>query len=256
MNKHRFVWHDLSTKDFDGSKRFYGEVFNWKFDDDASYAHIAVGDQKIGGIRKMGADEPQPTSWIGYIGVDDVAATVAAASGAGGKVYVPTTQIEGTGTFAVVADPTGAVFSPWKSARAGDAVEKLELPRPYTFCWDELMSTDPKAAVAFYEQLFGWKGRAVDMGGGMIYTLLDRPGVTNPKGDPAAAGGAMQSPPGVPYSFWIAYVAVDDCDQISARAEKLGAKVTMPPTDIPNVGRFAVWMDPQGASIAVLQPRM
>jgi len=30
----------------------------------------------------------------------------------------------------------------------------------------------------------------------------------------------------------------------------------VPPTDIPNVGRFSCWSDPQGAAIAVLQPNM
>jgi predicted enzyme related to lactoylglutathione lyase len=90
----------------------------------------------------------------------------------------------------------------------------------------------------------------------MIYTLLDRPGVKNAKGDQASAGGMMKSPEGVPHSFWLAYVAVDNCDKIAERATRLGANVTVPPTDIPNVGRFACWLDPQQASIAILQPQM
>jgi len=253
MNKHRFVWHDLGTKDIEGSKRFYGEIFNWKFEGEG-YLHIKAGDEMIGGVRQLGNDEHAPPAWIGYVVVDDVAATVSAITAAGGKVYMPTTTIENAGTFAVTADPTGAVFSPWKSARPGEDVEKVAMPKPYTFCWDELVTTDPKAAVPFYEKVFGWKGRDIDMGGGMTYTLLDRPGVKNVKGDQQSAGGAMQSPPGVPYSFWIAYVGVENCDQICDRATKLGAKVTVGPMDIPNVGRFACWMDPQGASIAVLQP--
>jgi predicted enzyme related to lactoylglutathione lyase len=258
MNKHRFVWHDLNTKDVEGSKSFYGEIFNWKFESSAGnpYIHIKAGDEMIGGMRQMGTDEPQPPSWLGYIGVDDVAATVSSITGAGGKVLVPTTQLENVGTFAVTADPTGAVFAPWKSARPGEDVEHQEMPKPYTFCWDELMSTDPSAAAAFYEKVFGWKPRPIDMGGGMTYTLLDRPGVTNVKGDQGSAGGVMKSPEGVPFSFWLVYVGVDDCDKVSERAARLGAKVTVPPTDIPNVGRFACWLDPQQAGIAILQPRM
>jgi predicted enzyme related to lactoylglutathione lyase len=90
----------------------------------------------------------------------------------------------------------------------------------------------------------------------MIYTLLDRPGVKNARGDQASAGGMMKSPEGVPYSFWLAYVSVDNTDKRSEQAARLGAKVMVPPQDIPNVGRFACWSDPQGASIAVLQPQM
>jgi uncharacterized protein len=258
MNKHRFVWHDLNTKDLEGSKKFYGEVFNWKFDASANgpYVHITAGDEMIGGIREIGPNDPQPTNWLGYVVVDDVAATVASISSAGGTVYMPTTTMENVGTFAVTADPTGGVFAPWKSARPGEDVERQAMPKPFTFVWDELMTTDPAAAGAFYEKVFGWKPRAVDMGGGMTYTLLDRPGVTNAKGDQGSAGGMMKSPPEVPVSFWLAYVGVDDCDKLTERATRLGAKVTVPPTDIPNVGRFACWLDPQQATIAILQPRM
>lgn len=257
MNKHRFVWHDLGTRDVEGSKKFYGEVFNWTFGDSANgpYMHITAGTEMIGGIRKLDAGEQQPPSWIGYIAVDDVAATVAAISGAGGNVYMPATTMENVGTFAVVADPTGAVFSPWKSARPGEDAEPTTMPKPFTFCWDELMSTDPAAAGAFYEKVFGWTRRPVDMGGGMIYTLLDRPGVKNPLGDQASAAGIMKSPPDVPHSFWLTYVGVDNCDQVSERAAKLGATVTVPPTDIPNVGRFACWFDPQQVAIGILQPQ-
>jgi len=189
-------------------------------------------------------------------GLDDVAAAVAKITAASGKVYVPTTTLDNVGTFAVTADPTGAVFAPWKSARPGEDVEKIELPKPFTFAWDELMTTDPAAAGAFYANVFGWKPRAVDMGGGATYTLLDRPGVKTAKGDQVSAGGMMKSPQGVPYSFWLPYVGVDSADKLSERASRLGAKVMVPPTDIPNVGRFACWQDPQGASIAIIQSAM
>jgi hypothetical protein len=258
MNKHRFVWHDLSTKDSNAAKSFYGEVFGWKFDSspDEPYSHITAGDEMIGGIRQMDANEHQPPAWLGYIGVDDVAATVATITNAGGKVYMPPNTMENVGTFAVTADPTGAVFAPWKSARPGEDVERPGFPKPFTFCWDELMSTDPSAAGTFYSKVFGWAPRPVDMGGGMIYTLLDRPGVKNPKGDQQSAGGMMKSPPEVPFSFWLAYVGVDNCDKVTERATRLGATVTQPPTDIPGVGRFACWMDPQQAAIAILQPQI
>ncbi len=253
MNKHRFVWHDLNTNDLEGSKTFYGELFNWTFEGEG-YLHIKAGDEMIGGVRQMNENERQPTSWLGYIGVEDVAAAVESITTAGGRVFVPTTKLDNAGTFAVTADPTGAVFAPWKSARDGDAVEKQEAPKRFTFCWDELVTADPQAAVAFYEKVFGWQGRVIDMGGAMNYTLLDRPGVTNPKGEQQSAGGVMQSPPGVPHSFWIAYVGVDKCDKVVARAKELGAEITVGPQDIPNIGRFAYFTDPQGGTLAVLQP--
>jgi uncharacterized protein len=254
MNKHRFVWHDLSTNDVEGAKRFYGETFNWKFDGDASYWHIKAGDEMIGGMRSLDANEKTPPNWLGYVAVDDVEATVGNIKNAGGQIYMPAKKMENVGTFAVTADPTGAVFAPWKSARAGEDVEKKEMPKPFTFVWDELMTTDPDAAGTFYSKVFGWASRPMDMGGGMIYTLLDRPGEKNVKGDQASAGGMMKSPMGV--SFWLAYVGVDNTDKRCEQAERLGGKIMVPAQDIPNVGRFACLSDPQGAAIAILQPQM
>src|SRR3954468_21505012 len=147
----RFVWHDLNTTDGAAAQRFYGELFNWTFErSEGPYAHIKAGDQMIGGIRAMDASEKMPPSWLGYIGVDDVAATVDKMTKAGGKVYMPTTSLPNVGTFAVVADPSGAVMAPWKSARPGEDVEPSGMPELHTFCWDELSSTNLDAALTFY----------------------------------------------------------------------------------------------------------
>jgi predicted enzyme related to lactoylglutathione lyase len=51
---------------------------------------------------------------------------------------------------------------------------------------------------------------------------------------------------------WGSYVTVDDVDARVARAQSLGAKLLMAPRDIPNVGRFAVIADPQGAMLAMI----
>jgi len=39
----------------------------------------------------------------------------------------------------------------------------------------------------------------------------------------------------------------------AAKAGELGAKTFVPPTDIPDVGRFAVFADPTGAALAIIQ---
>jgi predicted enzyme related to lactoylglutathione lyase len=241
------------------AQRFYGEAFNWTFEGgqkDTSgdgYLHIKAGSEMIGGLRKMGANEHAPPHWLGYVLCDDVAATVAKITQANGKVYMPTTKMDNVGTFAVVADPTGATYAPWNSARAGenDAPES-NLPKPFTFCWDELLTTDPTAAEKHYETVFGWKADHMDMGPAGTYTIFKRPGTTGVNGQPRGAGGMMKAPPMVPHSLWIPYVSVENVDAISDKAKRLGANVTVQPTDIPNVGRFACWMDPQQAAIAVI----
>lgn len=252
MNAHRFVWHDLNTTDVERAKRFYGELFNWKFEGEG-YVHIRAGERMIGGMRALGPTEKQPPAWLGYVGVEDVAATVATIEQQRGRVYMPTTTMENVGTFAVTADPTGAVFAPWRSARAEEYHESTSMQPPLgTFCWDELVTQDPAAASAFYASVFGWEPTSMEMGGGFTYTLFNRPGTKGPDGGPVGAGGMMKAPAGVPVSFWIPYVFVENTDRASERATKLGGKVMVAPQNIPNVGRFACWSDPQGASIAVL----
>jgi|SRR5580704_14665 predicted enzyme related to lactoylglutathione lyase len=54
---------------------------------------------------------------------------------------------------------------------------------------------------------------------------------------------------------WAAYIEVADCDSAAAKLQRLGGKVHMPPTDIPNIGRFAAVADPQGASFNLFKPQ-
>jgi predicted enzyme related to lactoylglutathione lyase len=53
-------------------------------------------------------------------------------------------------------------------------------------------------------------------------------------------------PEGLP-THWGVYFNVADCDATAAKATELGGSVHVPPTDIPNVGRFAMIEDPTGA---------
>jgi uncharacterized protein len=115
------------------------------------------------------------------------------------------------------------------------------------FSWNELLTTDPAGATNFYSQLFGWKTREAPMPG-FVYTIVSAAGVDS------GQGGIMPIPPssqGMPPA-WITYVTVDDADASAEQAQKLGGKIVVPPHDIPEVGRFAVIQDPQGASIAII----
>jgi len=57
---------------------------------------------------------------------------------------------------------------------------------------------------------------------------------------------------GIP-PHWKAYVTVEDCDERAAKAVELGAKLHVPPHDIPNTGRFSLFADPQGAMISIIK---
>ena len=113
------------------------------------------------------------------------------------------------------------------------------------FCWYELMSPDVEAAQAFYAGLLGWS--AADSGTPGIDYRLFSIGGTN-------VAGLMAPPEGGPPPAWTGYVAVDDADAAADAVSRAGGTMHVPPTDIPNVGRFAIFTDPQGAKLAMLQP--
>ncbi len=114
-----------------------------------------------------------------------------------------------------------------------------------TFSWCELMTTDVPAAKAFYGKLFGWETEDMAMPE-MTYTVVKVGGT--------GIGGIMQMPPGTQGASpaWGAYVTVDDVDASAKLAEQLGATICVPPRDIPNVGRFCVIQDPQGAFLNLI----
>jgi uncharacterized protein len=58
-------------------------------------------------------------------------------------------------------------------------------------------------------------------------------------------------PPMVPHAHWMSYLAVKDVDTSTKNAKEMGCKVIVPPTDIPNIGRFSAIDDPTGAGVAL-----
>lgn len=118
-------------------------------------------------------------------------------------------------------------------------------PAHGTFCWNELGSTDDEAAKKFYAELLGWTYKEGDAGG-MKYAEITAGG--RPVGGVYKMGPEFGEAP----SHWMAYVAVDDVDASAKRVEELGGKVCVPPTDIPNVGRFSVINDPTGATLSLI----
>ena len=116
------------------------------------------------------------------------------------------------------------------------------------FVWYELMTTDMEAAKAFYADVVGWGTQDASMPG-MPYTLFTA--------GTASVSGVMDLPeearklgmrPG-----WLGYVGVNDVDAAADRIKRLGGALYVPPTDVPNISRISVAVDPQMAMIALLK---
>jgi len=117
-----FCWADLSTPDPERGAKFYSDLFGWKVEksenDASGYLHIKNGNDFIGGIPPAQHRNPQvPPHWLIYFQVADVEATATKAQQSGGKILMPAKTMEGVGTWAILADPQGAVFAIFKSGR-------------------------------------------------------------------------------------------------------------------------------------------
>lgn len=116
------------------------------------------------------------------------------------------------------------------------------------FVWYELITTDTETAEAFYAEVVGWGARDASMPD-LAYSLFT-------VGDDPVAG-LMQLPEDARRTgvrpHWIGYVGVDDVDAAVERVEQLGGAVRVPPTDVPDISRFSVVVDPQTATLALIE---
>jgi predicted enzyme related to lactoylglutathione lyase len=117
------------------------------------------------------------------------------------------------------------------------------------FIWAELMTPDKDVAGRFYGHVVGWQIK--DFGSPeMGYKIFEANGI--------GVGGMMEltdqhKAEGIPPN-WTRYVAVDDVDTSAKLFEDKGGKIMRPPSDIPEVGRFAVVTDPYGAVLCIMKP--
>ncbi len=112
------------------------------------------------------------------------------------------------------------------------------------FSWNELLTTDVEGAKVFYSAMFNWQ--LEDFNNEMPYTLA--------KIDGQEVAGIMATPPetkGMP-PMWGGYITVDDVEKSAKQCEQLGGKILVEARDIPDVGRFCVISDPQGAMLTII----
>jgi predicted enzyme related to lactoylglutathione lyase len=115
------------------------------------------------------------------------------------------------------------------------------------FIWYEVMTSDPAAAEAFYKTVVGWTPEAWSGGG---YTIL--------KAGENGVGGIMAIPEDAKAMgakpCWLGYIYASDTDAATEKLRKAGGSVLREPSDIPEIGRFAVVADPHGATFMIMTP--
>ena len=238
------------TGEPDAAQRFYKELIGWgtqPFDGgDKPYTMWTNSEKPIGGLMELHEEAREagaPPHWIAYVAVADVKAIAGQVTELGGAILHPATDVPGAGSFAVLADPQGAVFAVYQAANESQSSDSA--PGVGDFSWHELATSDYKGALQFYSKLFDWKAdEAMDMGEAGIYQIYGHGGVP--------LGGMFNKPnemPGPP--MWLYYISVDDVNASVEKVKALGGQVINGPMEVPGGDLIAQCFDPQGAFFAL-----
>lgn len=245
------AWVDLASPDLVVSARFYGGLFGWDTalrgpaELTGGYMTFQVQGRDVAGVGPVAAGEPP--AWTNHIIVRDADETEAAVVSNGGATLEAPADVLDQGRKGLLADPTGAVFAIWEPKEYGGADL---LGATGSMCWTQLASRNIESAKRFYDAVFGWQG---------FTTPYETSTYTRFRLDGCEVAGMIEMdrswPRDLP-SHWMAYFAVEDCDETAELAVDLGGDVAVEPYDMAGMGRAAVLGDPHGAVFTVLVPEM
>lgn len=243
----RFTWHELMSTDPAAAIDFYTQLVGWahqKFPGDMPYELFMLGETPVAGCMQLPAEAPEqgaPTHWLGYIHADDISATVGQARQLGANI-LHEMELPEIGKIAVLMDPQGAVvglLQPASTPRPARDAENGE------FAWNELSTTDLKAAWSFYSALFGWEissdmDMGEDVGTYRIFSIDGRP-----------VGGMWKKPEEMQVAAWLYYGEVSSCDTAATQIAELGGTVVNGPMQVPGGDYIVQATDPQGGFFAL-----
>lgn len=248
-----FSWADLSTSNPAAAKTFYATLFGWQFrnfpaGEGQVYSMAQIDGENVAALYAQPPGKVEraiPPHWTCYHTVDDIDARAKRVSQLGGKLVAPPFDVFDAGRMCVLSEPAGALSALWQPLKRIGATMMGEHG---TLGWAELLTRTPEASERFQCQLHGFKTQKMPLAGAdgqyTIFTIGGRPSC-------GMVAMPENYPPQVP-SHWRPYFNVDDCDAIVKTAITAGGTLMGPILEMPNVGRFAVLKDPQGAVFEVI----
>ena len=251
-----FCWLELATVDLEQAIAFYGRLFPWErllptpdhlVGPYFEYCLLRTPEGEVGGAYEL-LNEQRTAGvlphWLPYVSVESADRLAERTPGLGGSVVVPPMDVLEMGRMVVLRDPTGATIAAWEP-RSHTGFQTS--PRPGHPFWLELVSSEPERAGAFFTELFGWTQHTLNLEAGP-YTILFNDGA-RVAGIADSSASDDERRPG-----WQVYFGVSDieaaCKTIAAR----GGALTSPLQVIPEIGRSASAVDPEGARFALIEP--
>jgi predicted enzyme related to lactoylglutathione lyase len=247
----RPLWYELMTTDMKAAEAFYRDVVGWKtapFEGAGQpytmFTRTADTSTSVGGVMTKPAEVEAPPFWAMYIGVPSLDEAVAEIKKHGGRSHTDVIEIPGVGRMQLMQDPQGAVFYIMEPSSSEQRPETE--PEIGQASWHELMTTDWRAAMKFYEAVFHWQPtEQMDMGEMGTYQMFNRPS--------GMIGGMMNKPPqmaDVPPN-WQIYFRVPDVHAAAERLKARGGKILNGPMEVPGGDWVVNAMDPQGAAFGL-----
>ncbi|KQR73890.1 glyoxalase [Arthrobacter sp. Leaf337] len=273
FNAGEICWTDLQTKDVEAAKAFYAAVFGWRYEDlptpdGRSYSRAFLGDDLITVIAPQNPQQESSgtaAQWNIYFAVADAGAIVEETPHAGGAVEFGPEEVEDTGVMVFLAPPGGGTTGVWQP---GTHTGTARYNESGALAWAELLTPEPQAAIAFFQQLFGHEVTEYPQDDGGTYTTLMVDGaevagiaplpLEDEEDDEGAATGAdtESDTEDVLQAGWQVYFGVDSITEAVAAAVAAGAVVLVEPEgdgDDEDAGRVATLSDPQGGIFSLLE---
>lgn len=229
-------WVDIMVKDAEAQTTmttFLSDLFGLRWEiggpETSFYGMGFLGDDAV---LAIGQNENGMGVPVVYLHADDIEASAAAVTAAGGQVFMGPMVVMEAGTMALATDPTGVVFGIWQgNLMKGFGIDNV----PGAFNWFDMPTNCADEAAAFYTQVFGLGYN--DMGAGGILT----------RGDDwiasiSTAGDDMPS-------FWNPIFTSADLDATEARARELGCEVLVSRMQVPGGEISAVRHAPSGLTV-------
>ncbi|HEX4229423.1 MAG TPA: VOC family protein [Bryobacteraceae bacterium] len=250
----RFVWYELHTPDAGPAEAFYRGVLGWAAHDagmpNRRYTLVTVAGIPIGGLLQKPASgfaSGEKAAWMGYIGVQDLDASLQHLKQANGVVHRTPEDIPGVGRFAVVSDPQGAIFVLFEPPKGVQQPERPPAGTLGTAAWHDLAAADWQSDFNFYADLFGWsKSQAIEMGPNGVYQIFAVG--SEPIGGMMTRMDPSQSP------GWLFYFNVNDINAAVGRVKQHGGTVVHGPSVVPGGQQIAHCLDTQGAIFGIVGP--
>lgn len=245
-----FCWTELVATGVACVLPFYARLFGWTYRkmviNGETYAMCMKGERFIAAIRDVPFDAPEVERrpfWRSYVSVDGCDFVTKAAEALGADVVSAPAELGELARISVLRDPSGGLFALWQARGHSGSGRANE---PGTTCWNELATLDFSSARRFYTTLFGWTCSTGRLGARQYLQF-------SLNGAQVAAMVALSPRAAHIESLWLVYFAVSNCDDAAELVVREGGRVTVPPIDVPGVGRFCAVRDPAGTLLALIQ---